>query len=198
LTTKFGGALYDAAQDYSPFDAVAWHGNYAPYSYDLSLFSPVNNTRVDHGDPSVYTVLSAPLEREGENCLDLVVFPPRWDPTENTFRPPFFHRNGTTEFNGIIREQSTLHPVFRPGGSFITPAMTPHGVVAANVERALADTNEHANRPFRTSDHALWFQFETTLPLRLSAWAKSAPNRVPNFGRLFRAYRTHFSVPPRV
>lgn len=192
VTAKFGGELYDTSQDYSPYDVAAWHGNYAPFSYDLSLFSPVNNTRVDHGDPSVYTVLSAPLDRDGENCLDLVVFPPRWDSTENTFRPPFFHRNVTTEFNGILREANTQHPVFRPGGVFITPSMTPHGVVAENVERAFAADDEHANRPHRTSDRALWFQFETSLPLSLSSWARTAANRVPHFGRLFRAYRTHF------
>jgi homogentisate 1,2-dioxygenase len=192
VTAKFGGALYDTSQDHSPYDVAAWHGNYAPFSYDLSLFSPVNNTRFDHGDPSVYTVLSAPLDRDGENCLDLVVFPARWDSTENTFRPPFFHRNVTTEFNGIIREQSSHHPVFRPGGVFITPSMTPHGVVAEAVERAFAADDEHENRPHRSSDRALWFQFETTLPLSLSAWARTAPNRVPHFGRLFRAYRTHF------
>jgi homogentisate 1,2-dioxygenase len=193
VTAKFGGELFDTTQDYSPFDVAAWHGNYAPYSYDLSLFSPVNNTRIDHGDPSVYTVLSAPLDRDGENNLDLVVFPPRWDATENTFRPPFFHRNVTTEFNGIIREQSTHHPVFRPGGVFITPSMTPHGVVAENVERAFAADDEHANRPHRTSDRALWFQFETSLPLCLSSWARTTKTRVPHFGRMFRAYRTHFS-----
>ena len=41
ITTKHGGALWDTTRTGSPFDVVAWHGNYAPYRYDLSRFSPV-------------------------------------------------------------------------------------------------------------------------------------------------------------
>ena len=81
VTGKQGGALHDAGQDHSPFDVVGWHGNYAPFVYDLADFSPSGNTAFDHGDPSVYTVLTAPLDEQGAHTLDLVVFPPRWDPT---------------------------------------------------------------------------------------------------------------------
>src|SRR5690606_5302153 len=112
VTAKLGGELFDARQDHSPYDVVAWHGNYAPYVYDLGLFSPVANVRWDHGDPSIYTVVSAPLDEQGAHSLDFVLFPARWDPTVGTFRPPFFHRNAVTEFNGIIKQPGKPAPPF--------------------------------------------------------------------------------------
>jgi homogentisate 1,2-dioxygenase len=195
VTAKLGGELYEARQDHSPFDVAAWHGNHCPYVYDLALFSPVGNTRVDHGDPSIHTVLSAPLDEPGTNTLDLVVFPPRWDPTERTFRPPYFHRNVTTEFNGIIRDDSLpSDSPFAPGGYFLTPSLTPHGVVAASVERALAEDPATADRPRRVPDSSLWFQLETALPLTLTRWARESPNRIPDWPLVWGAYRKHFRV----
>jgi homogentisate 1,2-dioxygenase len=192
ITAKYGGVLYDAHQDYSPYDVAGWRGSYAPYAYDLSLFSPIGNTRIDHADPSVHTVLSAALDEPGTATLDLVVFVPRWDPTEGTFRPPYFHRNATTEINGIIRETATRGTFFVPGAHFITPGMTPHGPGAALHRQTLAQPDELADRPHRYSDHALWFQFETTLPLSLSRWAKTAPERVHDFTSVWGTYRTAF------
>lgn len=192
ITAKYGGALHDARQDHSPFDVAGWRGSYAPYAYDLSLFSPVGNTRIDHADPSVHTVVSAPLDEPGTATLDLVVFTPRWDPTEHTFRPPYFHRNGTTEINGIIREPATRGTFFVPGAHFVTPGMTPHGPGASLLRRILAQPEELAERPHRYSDHALWFQFETTLPFSLSSWARSAPERVQDFTSVWGTYRPRF------
>src|SRR5690606_16440945 len=127
---------------------VAWHGNLAPMVYDLADFSPLNSARFDHADPSILTVLSAPMDERGTNTLDLVAFVPRWDATEGTFRPPYFHRNVTTEFNGIIRTSGS-DPMFAAGGYFLTPSMTPHGVRAGSVERALALSDAHADTPAR-------------------------------------------------
>jgi homogentisate 1,2-dioxygenase len=198
ITTKLGGELFEAAQDYSPFDVVAWHGNHCPYVYDLALFSPAGNTRVDHVDPSIHTVLSAPLDEVGTHTLDLVLFPPRWDVTEDTFRPPYFHRNVTTEINGIVRDAATAGSPFVPGGLFLTPSLTPHGVVASSVERFLALDDQHANRPQRSSDASLWFQFESALPFSLSAWARGAGNRIADWHLIWGAYRKHFRVPGAV
>jgi homogentisate 1,2-dioxygenase len=192
VIAKFAGHLWSATFPHSPFDVVAWHGNLCPYTYDLGLFSPVGATRIDHPDPSIYTVVTAPLDEPGAHTLDLVIFPARWDPTEGTFRPPYFHRNVTTEFNGIIRETVTPGSPFAPGCYFITPSMTPHGVMAAGVERALALDDAAADRPQRTSDRALWFQFETALPFSLSPWAQGAPNRIPDWPSVWGAYRKHF------
>jgi len=192
LATKMGGTLYEATQDHSPFDVVGWHGNYAPYVYDTSLFSPVSNTRVDHGDPSLFTVLSAGLDEQGAHGLDLVVFPARWDATEHTFRPPFFHRNVTTEINGIVRDPG-LRPPFETGMVFITPSMTAHGVRARNVQRHLAQPDDVADKPARMSDHAMWFQFETSMHFCPTPWAQQAQHRRTDWPYVWGECATRFS-----
>lgn len=190
ITAKLGGALYQAKQDHSPFDVVAWHGNYAPYIYDLMRFSPVTNGRFDHPDPSIYTVLSAPLDELGAHTLDFVFFPPRWDVSEGTFRPPFFHRNATTEINGIIRDPEGDAPPFYAGGCFITPSMTPHGVRAESVEGFLGPSD--ADEPHRLRASSMWFQFESALPIRLSRWAEESPTRIADWHAMWGSYRSHF------
>jgi homogentisate 1,2-dioxygenase len=102
IVHKYGGELFTATQDFSPFNVVAWHGNYVPYKYDLSRFCPFNTVLFDHGDPSVNTVLTAPTDKAGVALLDFVIFPPRWLVAENTFRPPYYHRNCMSEFMGLI------------------------------------------------------------------------------------------------
>lgn len=173
VVAKLGGALHEASQDHSPFDVAGWHGNYTPYVYDLEAFSPVGNTRFDHGDPSVFTVLSAPLDEAGTHTLDLVVFPARVDATTGTFRPPFFHRNPVAEINGIIREQSPAASPFQPGCVFITPSLTAHGVSARAVERIRAQTDADADRVMHLGGPtALWFQLESALSPTLTPWAR--------------------------
>jgi homogentisate 1,2-dioxygenase len=196
ITTKLSGLVYETEQDHSPFDVVAWQGNYVPYAYDLSLFSPGGNTRFDHVDPSIHTVIGAPLDEQGTAALDLVVFAPRWDASENTFRPPYFHRNLTTEINGIVREPVTRGTFFVPGVVFVTPGMTPHGPGAALARRTFAESDERANAPHRYSEAALWFQFETTLPFSLSRWAKDAPERVRSFSNVWGVHRSRFLPEP--
>jgi homogentisate 1,2-dioxygenase len=194
VTAKLGGELHQGVQDYSPYDVVAWHGNHCPYVYDLAMFSPVGNTRIDHGDPSIYTVLSAPLDDAGAHALDLVIFPPRWDATEGTFRPPYFHRNVTTEINGVIRDTPSARSPFVPGITFLTPSMTPHGVLSGAVERVLGADADRADRPRRSPDSSLWFQFESALPFSLTPWAQRAPSRIADWPSVWGAYRTHFSA----
>ncbi|MFW6090071.1 MAG: homogentisate 1,2-dioxygenase, partial [Gemmatimonadota bacterium] len=192
ITAKLGGRLYEAVQDRSPYDVVAWHGSYAPYVYDIARFSPVGNTRVDHGDPSVYTVLTAPMDEQGSHTLDLVVFPPRWDPTEGTFRPPYFHRNVTNEINGIIRHPGSDRGPFRAGMVFITPPMTAHGVTARAVDHALSMDDETADRPARGSGASLWFQFETALPMSLTPWAEQTEARIAGWRDIWGVHRARF------
>lgn len=192
MTHKLGGALYEAKQDYSPFDVVAWHGNWAPLAYDLSHFSPIGNTRFDHPDPSTYTVLSAPLDERGSNCLDLIAFVPRWDATQGTFRPPYFHRNATTEINGIVHGRSS-HPHFAPGSIFLTPNMTPHGPSAGSAERAFASTEEQANNVTPPVSDSLWIQLESALPFSLTPWARNAAIRHSNWQTVWGVNRTRFS-----
>lgn len=48
IISKFQGALFVAVQQHSPFDVIAWHGNYVPYKYDLSKFMVINSVSYDH------------------------------------------------------------------------------------------------------------------------------------------------------
>ncbi|MEM1023527.1 MAG: iron-containing alcohol dehydrogenase [Myxococcota bacterium] len=189
LAHKFAGRLFEATQDYSPFDVVAWHGNYAPYVYDLMDFSPVSNARFDHPDPSIYTVLSARMGAEG--ALDFVFFPPRWDPSEDTFRPPFLHRNGVTEFNGIIRDPSGDEAPFYAGGAFLTPGMTSHTVRSRGVLRAIMEGH---NEPSRTRESSMWFQFESSIPLSTTPWA--AAHRLKAWPHYWAGQRSFFHPQP--
>ena len=102
LVAKFMGNLWSAELDHSPLDVVAWHGNYAPYKYDLRRFNAIGTISFDHPDPSIFTVLTSPSDTPGVANVDFVIFPPRWLVAEHTFRPPWFHRNVMSEFMGLI------------------------------------------------------------------------------------------------
>lgn len=194
VTCKHAGALFEATQDHSPFDVAGWHGNYAPYVYDLQDFSPVGNLRFDHGDPSLFTVLTSGLDEQGAHGLDFVYFPPRWDVTEDTFRPPYFHRNAVTELNGVTREPGD--GPFAAGTTFLTPPMTAHGVRTDAVERFLRLDAERADEHRRFTDASLWWQFESALPITLTEWARGAAHRIDDWPHVFGAYRAHYPKPP--
>ncbi len=48
IVNKYQGKLFVAHQKHSPFDVVAWHGNYVPFKYDLSNFMVINSVSFDH------------------------------------------------------------------------------------------------------------------------------------------------------
>ena len=128
LICKYQQHLWIAESDHSPLNVVAWKGNYAPYSYDLSLFNTINTVSFDHPDPSIFTVLTSESPLPGSANLDFVIFPPRWMVAEHTFRPPYFHRNIMSELMGLIEGFYDAKPNgFTPGGISIHNAMTPHG-----------------------------------------------------------------------
>ncbi len=128
LIKKFGGRFWLAPCGHSPFNVVAWHGNLVPYRYDLRRFMTLGSVSVDHPDPSIFTVLTSPSDTAGVALCDLVVFPPRWMVAENTFRPPWFHRNVMSEFMGLIEGQyDAKSDGFAPGGFSLHNAMVPHG-----------------------------------------------------------------------
>ncbi|MGH9327867.1 MAG: homogentisate 1,2-dioxygenase [Terriglobia bacterium] len=137
LIAKFQGRLWSAAIDHSPLDVPAWHGNYAPYKYDLARFNCINTVSFDHPDPSIYTVLTSPSEAPGTANLDFVIFPPRWLVAEHTFRPPWFHRNFMNEFMGLIRGQYDAKAEgFVPGGASLHNCMAGHGPDTETYRRA--------------------------------------------------------------
>jgi homogentisate 1,2-dioxygenase len=129
IIAKFSGKLWSAKQGHSPLDVVAWHGNYAPYKYDLSKFNVINTVSFDHLDPSIFTVLTSPSYPPGTANIDFVIFPPRWMVAKDTFRPPYFHRNLMSEFMGIIEGiyDAKEGGGFIPGGSSLHNCMSPHG-----------------------------------------------------------------------
>ncbi len=190
ITASLGGQLHEATQDHSPFDVAGWHGNYAPWVYDFADFSPSANVRFDHGDPSIFTVLTSPLDETGAHLLDLILFPTRWDATHGTFRPPFFHRNAVFELNGIVHETPREGSPFAPGVTFLTPPMTAHGVSGRTVERLRALTDDQADRTVRLGAPSLWFQLESSLPMSLTPWAEA--HRRPDWGATWASHASFF------
>ena len=138
LVAKFDGALWTARMDHSPLDVVAWHGNYAPYKYDLAQFMTINTVSYDHADPSIFTVLTSPSGTPGVANVDFVIFPPRWSVAEHTFRPPYFHRNIMSEFMGLVHGvyDAKESGGFVPGGCSLHNCMSAHGPDAGVLKHA--------------------------------------------------------------
>jgi homogentisate 1,2-dioxygenase len=138
VVAKFLGKLWRCSSDRSPLDVVAWHGNYAPYKYDLARFMAINTVSFDHPDPSIFTVLTSPSEAPGAANCDFVIFPPRWQVAEHTFRPPWFHRNTMSELMGLVRGvYDAKAEGFAPGGISIHNCMSAHGPDAASWHKAM-------------------------------------------------------------
>jgi len=167
LYVRWGGELFVTELGHSPLDVVAWHGNYAPYKYDLRRFSPVGAISFDHPDPSIFTVLTAPSETPSTANIDFVIFPERWAVAENTFRPPWYHMNIMSEFMGLIYGVYDAKPQgFLPGGISLHNCMLPHGPDA----EAFARATEMPLNPVKLTN-TLAFMFETRFPQRVTTYA---------------------------
>jgi len=128
LLCKFQGNFWQATVKEHPCNVVAWHGNYAPYKYDLALFNTINTVSFDHPDPSIFTVLTSPSAMPGIANIDFVIFPERWMVAEHTFRPPYYHRNIMNEFMGLLKGQyDAKQQGFKPGGASLHNCMNAHG-----------------------------------------------------------------------
>ncbi len=137
LIQKYLGSLWTTRLDHSPLDVVAWHGNLAPWTYDLARFNTIGSVSFDHPDPSIYTVLTSPSAVPGRANADFVVFPPRWLVAEDTFRPPWFHRNIMSECMGLIHgAYDAKADGFAPGGLSLHNLMSGHGPDLATWEKA--------------------------------------------------------------
>jgi homogentisate 1,2-dioxygenase len=167
IFVKWGGRFHVAESAHAPLDVVAWHGNLAPFVYDLRLFSPVGSVRVDHPDPSIFTVLTSPTPEAGTANVDFVIFPERWMVADHTFRPPWYHRNVMSEFMGLIEGRyDAKEKGFVPGGMSLHNMMLPHGPDAAGFEKA----SRAELAPQKLND-TLAFMFETRLPQHLTRFA---------------------------
>lgn len=137
LIKKFGGHFWIAPAKGTPFNVVAWHGNLAPVKYDTANFMTIGSISFDHPDPSIFTVLTSPSDTPGTANCDFVIFPPRWLVMEDTFRPPWYHRNLMSEFMGLVYGEYDAKPGgFKPGGASLHNAMVPHGPDEEAFEKA--------------------------------------------------------------
>ena len=168
---KYGGRLWATTFDHSPLDVVAWHGNLAPCRYDTARFNTINTVSYDHPDPSIFTVLTSPSETPGTANIDFVIFPPRWMVAEDTFRPPWFHRNVMSEFMGLVTgAYDAKAGGFAPGGASLHNRMSGHGPDQASYDGAIkAELKPHK------IENTLAFMFETRMPIRVTKWASESP-----------------------
>ncbi|NQD95587.1 homogentisate 1,2-dioxygenase, partial [Pseudomonas sp. CrR25] len=177
LVQKFLGELWATELDHSPFDVVAWHGNHVPYKYDLRRFNTLGTVSYDHPDPSIFTVLTAPGAVHGQANVDFVIFPPRWMVAENTFRPPWFHRNLMNEFMGLIAgAYDAKAEGFSPGGASLHNCMSAHGPDNATTTQAIA-----ASLKPHKIEQTMAFMFETGAVLRPSRHALDCPQLQPDY-----------------
>ncbi|KAF8477609.1 Homogentisate 1,2-dioxygenase [Kalaharituber pfeilii] len=173
LHNKFLGSLYTATQPHSPFDVLSFNGNYLPYKYLLTAFSPVGSISHDHPDPSIFTVLSLPNPATpGTSLADLVLFPPRWLVARHTFRPPYFHRNVMSEFMinvyGEYDAKDAGKGGFVPGGASLHGMNVAHGPDKKSWEK---ETSRKNDEPVFVGQGSMAVMFETSLQLVTTKWA---------------------------
>lgn len=193
IVAKFLGRLWEAEIDHSPLDVVAWHGNYAPYKYDLSRYNCINTVSFDHPDPSIYTVLTSPSLLPGTANVDFVIFPPRWLVAEHSFRPPWFHRNMMNEFMGLVfGEYDAKAEGFLPGGASLHNCMSGHGPDAETWEKA----SSAELKPVKL-ENTLAFMFETGLPVRPTKFALETKILQHEYYECWQGLKKYFREPKK-
>jgi homogentisate 1,2-dioxygenase len=170
IIKKYGGSLWSAQMPHSPFNVVAWHGNLTPFKYDTANFMTIGSISFDHPDPSIFTVLTSSTDTAGTANCDFVIFPPRWMVAEDTFRPPWYHRNVMSEFMGLVQGQyDAKEEGFVPGGASLHNCMVPHGPDSdAFTKASNADLKPHK------LDNTLAFMFESRYRFVPTAFAMNS------------------------
>ena len=189
LVGKFQGHLWRAGIGHSPLDVVGWHGNYAPCKYDLRRFNAIGSISFDHPDPSIFLVLTSPSDTPGVGNLDFAIFPPRILAMQDTFRPPWFHRNIASEFMGLVHgEYDAKAEGFAPGGASLHNCMTGHGPDAATFEKA---SKADLSKPDVIAD-TMAIMFETRAVIRPTVQALDAAHRQRDYQACWAGLRKHF------
>ncbi|CAH9058184.1 Homogentisate 1,2-dioxygenase [Pseudoalteromonas haloplanktis] len=189
LIAKFNGNMFRCDIGHSPLDVVAWTGNSAPYKYALARFNVMNTVSFDHPDPSIFTVLTSPSGTEGVANIDFAIFPPRWMVAENTFRPPYYHRNIMSEFMGLIEGvYDAKEHGFVPGGMSLHNCMSPHGPEADVFEKA-----SNADLEPQRYDNTLAFMFESRYVISPTKYALEGKERQANYTDCWRTIKKHFN-----
>jgi homogentisate 1,2-dioxygenase len=193
LVGKFMGHLWSAAIGHSPLDVVAWHGNHAPYKYDLARFNTIGSVSFDHPDPSIYLVLQSQSDTPGVDAIDFVIFPPRILAMEHTFRPPWFHRNVASEFMGLVRGvYDAKAEGFMPGGASLHNCMTGHGPDAETFDKA---SSADLSKPMYVRD-TMAFMFETRHVIRPTRAALESAQLQAEYFRCWEGLRKNFTGKP--
>jgi homogentisate 1,2-dioxygenase len=188
VVNKFGGNLWAADYDHSPLDVVAWHGSYAPYKYDTKNFMVIGTISFDHPDPSIFTVLTSPTDTPGLANVDFVIFPPRWLVGEDTFRPPWFHRNTMSEYMGLVTGVYDAKATgFTPGGASLHNTFASHGPDAETYARA--STQELTPQKL---DGTLAFMFESRWTILPTRQAMEAPHRQRDYDAVWSGLSRNF------
>ncbi|MEU9374973.1 homogentisate 1,2-dioxygenase [Streptomyces sp. NPDC048255] len=188
VVNKFCGNLWSATYAHSPLDVVAWHGSHVPYVYDLRRFNVLGTISYDHPDPSIFTVLTSPSDTAGLAGVDFVVFAPRWLVGEDTFRPPYFHRNVMSEYMGLIEgAYDAKAEGFVPGGGSLHNMMSAHGPDRETFDRASA-----AELKPQKIDDGLAFMFETRWPITATAQAAAADHLQRGYDDVWQGLERHF------
>ena len=188
LFNKYGGHLFVTELDHNPCDVVAWHGNLAPYKYDLGGFNTINTVSFDHPDPSIFTVLTSPSGFPGVANLDFVIFPPRWMVAEKTFRPPYYHRNYMNEYMGLIEGvYDAKAQGFIPGGASLHNRMSGHGPDAKTFEMA---TRTDLKPEYQ--GNTLAFMFESHQIYRATQRAMESPQLDDQYWTCWKNLKNYF------
>jgi homogentisate 1,2-dioxygenase len=188
VVNKFGGNLWAATYDHSPLDVVAWHGNYAPYKYDTANYMVIGTISYDHPDPSIFTVLTSPTDTAGLAGVDFVIFAPRWLVGENTFRPPWFHRNVMSEYMGLVSGTYDAKATgFTPGGGSLHNTFASHGPDAETY--AKASTAELTPSKL---DGTLAFMFESRWTIIATRQAMDSPARQRDYDEVWAGLSRNF------
>ena len=190
LVAKMNGNLWRADIGHSPLDVVAWHGNYAPYKYDLRRFNTMGSISFDHPDPSIFLVLQSQSDTPGVDSIDFVIFPPRWLAAEDTFRPPWFHRNVASEFMGLVHGvYDAKAEGFVPGGASLHNCMSGHGPDAETFERA---SHSDTSKPGKVSD-TMAFMFETRTLIKPTRFTLETAQLQAHYYECWQGLEKHFN-----
>jgi homogentisate 1,2-dioxygenase len=188
IVAKFGGNLWSCESDHSPLDVVAWHGNYAPYRYDLRRFNTIGSISFDHPDPSIFTVMTSPSGETGVANCDFVIFPDRWLVGEDTFRPPWYHRNTMSEYMGLIYGQyDAKEEGFVPGGGSLHNQMSAHGPDLDAFEKA----SNAELKPQKLSG-TLAFMFESRYIIRPTKFAMDCAELQHEYAEVWQGLTKNF------
>jgi homogentisate 1,2-dioxygenase len=189
LVAKFMGRLWSTSLAHSPFDVVAWRGNYAPYKYDLRRFNTMGSVSYDHPDPSIFLVLQSTSDTPGVDNVDFVIFPPRWLAMQHTFRPPWFHRNIASEFMGLIAgAYDAKSDGFVPGGASLHNCMSAHGPDAVTFENATRADTSQPEQLLNT----MAFMFESRCVIHPSRYALESPQLQRDYFECWQGLKKHF------